>query len=194
MSESDYNIEEYDLFRLKEIFRCYYINSPKKFDLIKQISYSSGLNKLFRKVAWCVYLDVLPSPISPIWEDIMKANRERYDTFMNDYFGDHSNDDSDKSIFLSRNMKCEDDDDVINKDIDRLFVDIPFFYITFSFARPYVFCEDVCHDLILVFFHTFDNLIIVFDIDTDLIHHLKTCLFSHGLDLADDFADKTFFN
>ena len=41
-------------------------------------------------------------------------------------------------------------------------------------------------------FHHIHNLIIIFYINQDLIHNLKSCFFTHGLDLADDLTYKTF--
>ncbi|KAL7713017.1 Rab GTPase activating protein [Entamoeba marina] len=93
--------------RLKEVFRCYYVCNPD-LSLLSQISCSTGLKELFRKVAWMSFLDILPQPITPTWGDIFQALRERYEYFL-------SNDYSSKF------------DELINQDVNRLYSDIPFF-------------------------------------------------------------------
>ena len=43
-------------------------------------------------------------------------------------------------------------------------------------------------------FQNTGNLLIAFAGDENMIHHLKTCFLTHGLNLADQFADETFLD
>ena len=139
----------YDYASLKEIFRCYFIEIPD-LNLIRQIGISSGLKGIMRKISWMACLDILPSPTTPIWGNILKLNREKYE------------------MFIQEDLTTK-YDDVIEKDIERLFDEIEFFTEektrtaikrickVYSKKHPHVGYQQGIHELAGIIYYAFEN-------------------------------------
>ncbi|ELP89276.1 hypothetical protein EIN_487780, partial [Entamoeba invadens IP1] len=133
---------------LQEVFRCYYL----KFDyrLLHQIGESVSYDNLFRRLAWQIHLEILPLPVSPLWVNIIEAQRERYDQFL-EY------------------LKPTQYDDVIGQDINRLFSDIPFFMVestrntvkrmcqVFAQNHPNIGYQQGVHELVAIVYLAFSG-------------------------------------
>ena len=151
MSQKD-NIlyrEKYSYPSLRETFRCYYLELPDC-SLIKQIGISSGLKGLIRKIAWMSCLEILPTPVTPVWGDIIKVMRDRYD------------------IYLRNELETK-FDGVIDNDIDRLYSDIEFFQQeevrasikrickVFALQHPNVGYQQGIHELAGIIFYAYSE-------------------------------------
>ncbi|EKE36909.1 hypothetical protein ENUP19_0009G0049 [Entamoeba nuttalli] len=140
-----------EYIKLKEIFRCYYLQTPN-LSLLKQIALNNGLDGLLRKLGWLTFLDVLPLPITPSWGRILEVMRERYD------------------YFIVNDNKPTQFDEIIDQDIERLYSDIEFFIHPevrnsvkrickiFAIEHPDVGYQQGIHELVGIVYYAFSEL------------------------------------